>query len=74
MLSKNLDATYKRACMANAKEKCWLEMYDTITNYNDRKNTPLSNAGNIKAIGQVIIEEEAESNNITVGTFRPQRN
>ena len=29
---KNLDATHECACTANAKDKYWAEMYDTLTN------------------------------------------
>ena len=39
----NLDVTYERACMANEKENYWEKMYDTITKYNNKRYTPLSN-------------------------------
>ena len=41
-LFNNLDVTYERAWMGNAKDEYWMEIYDTITNYNDRNHTPLS--------------------------------
>ena len=43
-------ATYKRACMENAKEKYWYEMYDNITNYNNRNHTLLYNVNIIESI------------------------
>ena len=59
--------------MKNTKEKYWSEMYDTITNYNDRNYTPLSNTNIREAIDKEIMEEQAEANNDTVDTFNPQR-
>ena len=38
----NLDMTHEHACMENSKGKYWIEMYDTITNYNYWNHTPLS--------------------------------
>ena len=49
----NLDAPYECVCMENANNKHWTEMYDTITNYNDWNNTPLSNVKIREAIVQV---------------------
>ena len=49
-------------------------MYDTITKYNEQHHTPLSNVNIIEAIDQVMREEEAESNNVTVDIFSPQIN
>ena len=51
-----------------------LEMYDTITNYNDQNHTPLSNAKNKESINHVILEKKAEENNVTFDTFITQRN
>ena len=59
--------------MKNTKEKYWSEMYDTITNYNDRNYTPLSNTNIREAIDKEIMEEQAEANNATVDAFNPQR-
>ena len=47
---ENLYATYPRACMENAKGKYLGEMYDNITKYNDKHNTPLSNVNIRSAI------------------------
>ena len=44
MFFNNLDVMYKHVCMKNSKGKYWLEIYDSITNYNDRNHKPLSNA------------------------------
>ena len=43
----NLEVTYEKLCMENAKDKYWAEVYDTVTNYNDWNNALLSNV-NIK--------------------------
>ena len=74
MFFNNMDTHFERACVANVKEKYQSEIYDTITNYNDRNHIPLSSANNREAINQLIMEEQAESNNINVDTFSPQRN
>ena len=60
--------------MANVKDKYWTEMYNTITNYNDRNHTPLSNVKIAEAIDKIILEEQAEANNNTVDTFITTRN
>ena len=44
-------------------------MYETLVEYNDRKDAPFSNEKIKQAILQVIAEEEADPNNVTVGTF-----
>ena len=51
---------YERVCMENAKDNYSEEMYDTITNYNDRNPKPLSNAKIREVINIVILEEQAE--------------
>ena len=53
---------YERVCMENSKDGYWIEIYDTITNYNDRNHTPLSNAKIIEAIDKLMLEEQARSN------------
>ena len=40
----NIDATYEWMCMATLKGKYYSDICNTLTGYNDRKNTPLSNA------------------------------
>ena len=49
-------------------------MYDTITKYNGQNHTTLSNVKIREAINKVMKEEQEESNNVMVDTFRPQRN
>ena len=68
------DGTYKQGCMENSKGKYWSEMYDTVTDYNDRNHTSFSNAKIREAINQVILEEQAEVNSLTVDMFSSQRN
>ena len=70
----NLDATYGRACVPNAKDKYWGEMCDNITKNNDQNHTPLSNVKIREVIDQVMRKEEEETNNFTVDTFSLQRN
>ena len=65
---------YKCACIENAKENYCSEMYGTITNYNNHNHTPLPNLKVIEATNQVIPEEQAEENKVTVYTFSTQRN
>ena len=57
--------------MENAKENYWLEMYDTITNYNGQNNKPLTNTKIGEAINQVTLEDRSGANNFTVDTFSP---
>ena len=49
-------------------------MYDTITNHNDRNHTQLYYANITEAIYQVMLEEQAEVNSLTVDMFSSQRN
>ena len=44
-------------------------MLRTITAYNDRNDTQLSNNNIIKAIHKVIAEEELDAHNVTVDNF-----
>ena len=60
--------------MENAKEDYWSEMYDTITNYNEQNHSPLSNTKIIEVIYQVVLEDQVESNNVTVDTLSPKIN
>ena len=67
--------------MENLKNKYHTELYNTITYYNKRNNTPLSNVNIWEVISQVTIKEEEEPiievNNVTDDTFSlgiiPQR-
>ena len=56
--------------MATSKDKYYTEMCNTLTDYNDCKNMPLSNA-NIQETIHKVKEEESitDANNITVDTF-----
>ena len=38
-----IDATCKRACMENSRDKYYTEMLKTISDYNEQKNAQLSN-------------------------------
>ena len=56
--------------MATSKDKYYTEMYRTLTDYNDRINTPLSNANDQEAIHKVIEEESmVDTNNFTADKF-----
>ena len=60
--------------MANEKEKHWRGMYDTITKYNYKHSTQLSNVKITEVIDQVMVDEESEADNVTVDMLSPQRN
>ena len=47
----------------------WGGGYDTITKYNYQYHKPLHNVKIREAVNQVILEEQAESNNVIVDTF-----
>ena len=67
----NLDMMYKGACKENVKGKYWKGFYDTIIKYNDKHYTTLSNVRIRGSINQVMREEEAKPNNLTVDTLSP---
>ena len=71
-----LDMTYERACMATTKEKYYTKMLETLVDYNDRNNAPLSNEKLRHAVSKVMAETEEEerdaernTNNATVDTL-----
>ena len=68
-----IDASCEQACMENSKDKYYMELCNTITDYYDCNNTPLSNMNIHEAILQVMREEEeatiTDANNITAYTF-----
>ena len=47
-----------------------MEMFNTLTDYNERKHTPLPN-GNIQEAMRMFMDEESisDDDNATVGTF-----
>ena len=53
-LLNRLGATYERACMATPRYKYYTKMYQTLIDYNDRNNAPLSNEKIQKSISKVI--------------------
>ena len=53
-----LDATCEQACMATSKDKYYTELCNTITDYNDRNNMPLSNVNICESILQVMRKDE----------------
>ena len=56
--------------MATSKNKYHTEMSNTLTDYNKRKNTPLSHVNIREAIRKVVEEEYIiDANNVTVDTF-----
>ena len=70
----NLETACEHACTKNSKDNDWAEIYDTTKNYNDRNHTPLSNSKIRETTDKVILEEQAETSNVTVDTFILQRN
>ena len=56
--------------MATSKEKFYTEMCNTLTDYNDGNNTPLSNSYIQKEIRKFMEEEPtADANKVTADTF-----
>ena len=55
--------------MENLRDKYCAEILRTITDYNERKNAPLSKENILEAVNKVISEEESDSHNVTADTF-----
>ena len=51
---------YERACMATPREKYYTKILETLVDYNDRNNAPLSNEKLQKAISKFMEETEEE--------------
>ena len=71
-----LDADYEQACMATMKYKYYTKILETLVDYNDRNNAPLSNENIRQSVSRVMAETEEEerdarrnSNNVTMYTF-----
>ena len=59
-------ATCKLACAATSRDRYYMEMFKTLTDYNYCNNTPLSNVMIRKFIKN---ESIADTNNVTADTF-----
>ena len=56
--------------MATSRYRYYTEIYKTLTDYNDRKNTPLSYDNIREEIRKIIAEEYIlDANNVTADTF-----
>ena len=56
--------------METSRDRYYTEIFKTLTYYNDRNNTPLSNEKIREAINKVMEEESiSNDNNITADTF-----
>ena len=56
--------------MATSRDRYYTEMFKTLTDYNDRENTPLSNSSIREEISKVMEEESiSDANNVTADTF-----
>ena len=55
--------------MATPKDKCYTELYSTITDCYDRNSLPFTNEKVQYAIHRVVVEEEVDAHNITLDTF-----
>ena len=53
-----LDVAYERAYMATTKNKYYTKMLETLVNYNDRNNAPLSDEKIWHAVSIVMAETE----------------
>ena len=58
-----LGVTYEQACMATPKDKNYTKLLETVIEYNDHHNEPLSNEKIRQAIRTVT--EERERKNLT---------
>ena len=60
----------EQSCIATSKDNYYTEMCNTLTDYNDCNNTPLSCA-NIREEIRKVVEEESitDANKVTAGTF-----
>ena len=63
-LLNRLDVTYEQACMATTRDKYYTKMLETLVDYNDRNNAPLSNEKLWQSISKFMSETEAEERNI----------
>ena len=69
LLSK-IYATYKQSFIAASSENYYTEIFNNLTDYNDRSNMPLSNSKIQEAIYKVIEEESIDdANNFTAYAF-----
>ena len=64
----------KQACILTRRDKYYTEFFRTITYCNECNGAPLSNEKIQYAIHKFITEEEADTHNITVDTFRQTSN
>ena len=56
--------------METSRDNYYTEMFNTLTDYNDRNNTPLSNLNIWEVIRKVIEEESIADDNIAaMNTF-----
>ena len=67
---------FERACMDTTRDKYYTKMLETLVDYNNRNNAPLSNDKLWQAISTVMekMEEEErnfilDSNNLNMDTF-----
>ena len=59
-----IDAKCKRLCMETSRHKYYTKMNETLIDYNDHNNSPLSNGNIWYAIYKVIEEEESDACNM----------
>ena len=53
-LLNRLDVTYEQACMDTPKDKYFEKILETLVDYNDHHNVPLSNEKLRKAVSKVM--------------------
>ena len=57
-LLNRIDVTYEQACMFAPKEKYYTNMLETLIDYNDHHNVPLSNEKLRQAVSKVMSETQ----------------
>ena len=56
--------------MATSRDRYYIEIFKTLTDYNDRNNTPLFNDNILEPVRKVMEEESvSDSNKVTTGIF-----
>ena len=55
-----IDMAYEQLCMATTKDKYYTKMLETLVDYNDCNNAPLSNEKIRQVVRRVMAETEEE--------------
>ena len=77
-LLNRIDVSYELVCMATPRDEYYTNMLETLVNYNDLNNGPLSNREIQQSVRRVMTEMEEEerdtkcnANHVTMDTISP---